>query len=88
MRVRPFQARSQIDGVADHGRVHAFVRTNVADDDFALIDADTHSQRHPAFSEPSFIQLLQRAPHPDRRAHRSFCIFGLAETAHVPPTPP
>ena len=64
-----FQPRGEIDRVADDGKLHFFGRTEVANDYFALVDADAESEfEHPA-RFPVFVELFQAAFHRERRGH-------------------
>ena len=61
------------------------MRANIANNYFALIDANAHAESHSAFAAPLFIELPQLAPHPQRCARAIFCVLRHAKTAHVPP---
>src|SRR4029077_7165051 len=81
----PLEPRRQINRVADDRGVHPFVRTNIADDHFALIDADAHAEPHTTLFAPFLIELPQLPPHPPRRTNAIFCVLRHAKTAHVSP---
>ena len=83
-----FQSRSEVDGVTDDGWIEPFVRfvgTDIADDRLAVINADPECERITSLSLPRCIELWHFASHPERRAHRRFCIFRRAVAAHVSP---
>src|SRR6266581_9002452 len=80
-----FEARCEIDCVANHRWVHSLVRANIADDYFALIDADPHAQSHAALVTPFLIELSEFSPHLQRRAYTIFGVLCNTKTAHIPP---
>src|SRR5439155_19108726 len=58
-RIRPrqrFQARGEIYRVADYGRVGFFLRTDVASEDIAMIDANADPERRDPFGFPFRIE--------------------------------
>ena len=61
------------------------MRTNIADDHFALIDADAHAEPHSALFAPFLIECPQLTPHRQRRARAIFRVLRHAKTTHVPP---
>src|SRR5205085_1744575 len=82
---QPFQARSQVHRISDHRRVGAFMRPDVADNNFAMVDADAHAQRHLALGVPLLVELAQFLAHPESGPDCSLGVFGSAETAHISP---
>ena len=63
---QPFEARGEVDGVADDGEFHLLGGAEVADDDFAVVQADADVEFGHAASAPVGVQLLQTFPHGER----------------------
>src|SRR5439155_23572878 len=79
---KTFQARRQIYCIPDNGRIHPFVGTNIADDDFAVIDPDAHTQPNPPSPVPFCFNFFQRTSLPHSAARPTFRSFPLPK----PPT--
>ena len=59
-RIRPrqrFQAQGEVYRVADHGRVGFFLRTDVASEDIAMIDANADPERRNPCRFPFRIEI-------------------------------
>ena len=50
-----------------------------------MVNPDSKRERIDSFATPRFIEFGHFVPHPERRAHCGFCIFGRPTTAHVSP---
>src|SRR5690349_8553088 len=61
------------------------MRSDVANNHLALIDADSHAQSHSAFFTPFLIEIPQFSPHAERRARTILCVLRHAKAPHVAP---
>ncbi|MCY1302530.1 hypothetical protein D9M70_521910 [compost metagenome] len=81
----PFETRCEIDRIAEGGIVEALVRTHVADDALAGVDADADSQRlrGPPLPLRLSLQFLvdprERCKHVERCAHRVNRMVGVVK---------
>ena len=82
---QPFEARGEIDRVAEQRIIEMLLRAEIADDAFAGIDADADLHRPERragggrFVRPAAVQLDELAAHRLGRAHRVVGMIGVVE---------
>ena len=71
-----FETRGEVDGIADHGIIHAMFRAHISNNRFTRINTDTCFEEWFIFLFPLFSELEERFLHFDRsKASASGVIF-------------